>query len=585
MTELLSKDEFAEILKQEVEEIQETKGFKEKSDALAFWYGVRVLGLSDQDAKNACKFQGKGERGIDLFYVDSSRKKIIIGQAEASEDLDPDHSFGASSIRKLRSALSALANPEEIEEGEPIIDAVGDYNEFYLQKDKKDEKFDVELLAIISGRPTEGMKREAKSFSADLKKRPKHTLKILDFENLLIEYCKSIEGAPPPDFTLPIHPSKAEFANNALVISILGNEIRKLVKEKGLSLFEKNARLPLRKGKANPEIAKQLETNEKREKFWYLNNGLTITCRSFRLKDRRIEVFGGQIVNGCQTAWTLSKHKGELSNVWVLAKIIQTEDPKFAYDIRRATNLQTAVTLRDLRSNDFVQLKLQKSFERIGYFYERKKNEWNVRKEIRPAIKSQYPKRNVLDNERLGQYFLAFTGKPSEAKEEKREIFGVYYDEIFPKTRTAYELLLPKLISDYLYQNFGVGCRKRGERKTMRYYVRTVGDLTVLALVGEIIKRKYHPFAKSESATRNLRFLVVRFEKPEGYRDFFEKYDKVVKLLLKSIERWAKRKKQEAERRGETWDVRELHRDYADALKDQRIIKCIHKSIDILPRL
>jgi hypothetical protein len=428
MTELLSKDEFVEILNQEVKEIQEKEGFKEKSNVLAFWYGVRVLGLSDRDAKIACRFQGKGERGIDFFHVDTRRKRITIGQAEASEDLDPDHGFGASSIRKLRSALSALANPEKIEEGEPIIEAVGDYNEYYRQKDDP-EKFSVELLAMISGYPTNGMERDAASFSGDLAKIPKHELKILAFGNLLEEYCKSIEGTPPPNFPLRIHQSKTEFTNNALVISISGNEIRKLVEEKGLSLFEKNARLPLLRGKANPEIAKQLETNEKREKFWYLNNGLTITCRSFQLNDQQIEVYGGQIVNGCQTAWTLSKRKGGLENVWVLAKIVQTGDPKFAYDIRRATNLQTAITLRDLRSNDFVQLRLQKLFEQMGYYYERKKDEWTVRKKIRPAIKSQYLKGNV-DNERLGQYFLAFTGNPSKAKEEKREIFGTYYGAV-----------------------------------------------------------------------------------------------------------------------------------------------------------
>jgi hypothetical protein len=160
-----------------------------------------------------------------------------------------------------------------------------------------------------------------------------------------------------------------------------------------------------------------------------------------------------------------------------------------------------------------------------------------------------------------------------------------YYDRIFPKTRTPHELLLPWLIRGDLYQNFDIGYRKWRERKTMRYYVRTVGDLTVLALVGEIIKRKYHLFAKSTSANRNLRLLVARFENPEEHRDFFGKYDKIVKLVMKSIEHWAKGKKRGTERKGEAWDPRELHRDYIDALKDRTIKKSIRKGMNVLPHL
>jgi hypothetical protein len=583
MTELLSEAEFASILKQEVEDLQGKEGFKEKSDALAFWYGLNVLALSRQDVKNACRFQGKGEQGMDFFYLDTSRKKIVIGQAEATENLDPAATFGSSSIRKLRSAISALAHPDKIDEGDRIIDAVDDYREFHLQRDGA-EKFSVELLAIVSGRPSGGMVKDAASFSADLAERPKHELKILDFGRLLEEYCESVDKRPPPDFHLRIRSDTIKFAGNALVVSVPGEEIRKLVKDNKLALFEKNARIPLLKGKANPEILDQLETEEKRGKFWYLNNGLTVTCRLFRPEDQTLRVFGAQIVNGCQTAWMISKSKKPLDNVWVLTKVIQTEDHKFAYDIRRATNLQTEITLRDLCSNDFIQLKLQKSFEQLGYYYERKKDEWKVRKKVRPAMVDQFLNGNA-DNEKLGQCFLAFVGKPHEAKDEKREVFGKFRREVFPNTRTARELLLPWLVRRDLRSAFQVGHRRHGERKTVRYYVRTVGDLTILAFVGEIVRRKYHIFTQSARASGILRMLVERFEDQEAHPEFFSKYDKVIKRVLQATESWAKRRKTAASKKGEEWDVRELHIGYHNALRDPGIRKAIHKGVASLPAL
>lgn len=153
-----------------------------------------------------------------------------------------------------------------------------------------------------------------------------------------------------------------------------------------------------------------------------------------------------------------------------------------------------------------------------------------------------------------------------------------FYSEIFKETRTAYELLLPWLINRYLYKNFKIGCRKKKTRKTLKYYVQTVGDLTVLALIGKILSKKY--------PSNKTRLLIERFERPENHREFFGKFDKIVKLVLRELITYARERKKESKARGEeTWDPRELHRTYNDMLKRRGTRKIIQKCVKILPKL
>jgi hypothetical protein len=587
MEELLEPKSFAKILKRDIEEIQTTeKKFGEKSDALAFWYGTRILKLPEEDARKACSFQGGGrtggEWGIDFFHVDKGRKRIIILQSECSEDLDPNHVFQKPScVQKLRSALSAL-NSGQVGRNERIRDAVDAYSEYYSKKKSDKKKFSVDLVALISGKAGRRLIKEKDSFLHDLRKNyPKHEVRIVDFCSLLEEYCKALWQDLPPDFTLRIHPSKSQFKDDAIVVHIPAEEIHRLVKRYKLSLFERNARVPLLKKKVNEAIARQLENSESRKKIWYLNNGLTITCEDFKVVKGKVRIQKGQIVNGCQTAWTISQYTGSLDDTWVLAKIIKAKNSKFENEIRLSTNYQNEILPRDLRSNDPVQLRLQQAFALMGYYYERKRDEWRIRKELRPGIKNEYPKGN-LDNERIGKCFLAWIGKPNEAKEEKREIFGKYYQEIFPKERSPYELLLPWLVRAYLYKYHEIGRREQPRKKFILHYVRTRGDLTVLALTGKILERKY---LKGSKKTRNIKLLVDRFEKPEDHREFFENFDSAVNLLVKSLQDWARKRKKIVEKQEGAWDSRELHRNYGEILEHPNVRRAIRESMHSLPRL
>ncbi len=179
-------------------------------------------------------------------------------------------------------------------------------------------------------------------------------------------------------------------------------EIARVMHKYRNSLLKFNPRsyLGLSTNRVNKHIEnsiKDLASNE----FALFNNGITILSSSTEYSDKNFQTNVGQVVikepqviNGGQTAYTLSKIYDELndrdrqkvfSQKEVLLKII-TFDPESSGDesrshliaeISRATNQQSLVDEDDRRSNDPIQLDLQKYlFETAGLFYERKKGEF-----------------------------------------------------------------------------------------------------------------------------------------------------------------------------------------------------------------
>ncbi len=175
--------------------------------------------------------------------------------------------------------------------------------------------------------------------------------------------------------------------------------------------------------------------------FWYLNNGITITCDSFSYQPGArapvVSLDNVQIVNGGQTSNALFEayleQPDKLQNVLVLARIYETKARDITADIAEATNSQTPINTRDLRSNDDVQKKLEESFLDQGLYYERKARQHHER-----------PRQKRIDALSAGQAFLAYSlGCPEVAKKDRARVFGDLYDSIFNDDITTSMLLAP----------------------------------------------------------------------------------------------------------------------------------------------
>ncbi len=206
-----------------------------------------------------------------------------------------------------------------------------------------------------------------------------------------------------------------------------------------LDLFNDNVRVYLTsKNKINRAIL-QSALSEDNAYFWYLNNGITMTCDSLEYppgtRGPTLQLTNVQIVNGGQTSHTLfeayATDADKVSRVLLLVRIYETRHRDISLKIAESTNSQTPIHSRDLRANDDVQKKLQQALMDLGYYYERKANEHRDQ-EVRLRI----------DAFAAGQAFAAYyLGFPEVAYKDKSRIFGDLYEDVFSEDTTAEQVL------------------------------------------------------------------------------------------------------------------------------------------------
>ncbi len=118
--------------------------------------------------------------------------------------------------------------------------------------------------------------------------------------------------------------------------------------------------------KVNSEINETLVSQELRDKFILLNNGITIVSKYLKsLGSNDFEIRDFQIVNGCQTSNILYLNKDLLekeNNFWIPVKIIHSTDNNTITKIIKANNFQTPVP-------DEAFITLNKFHKRLQEFY------------------------------------------------------------------------------------------------------------------------------------------------------------------------------------------------------------------------
>jgi len=227
-------------------------------------------------------------------------------------------------------------------------------------------------------------------------------------------------------------------------------EIAELLRRHGDRLLERNIRryLGLYGNRVNEGIRQTLLTPAQRPSFYFYNNGLTLTCRKFDYnalqgENYQVKVEGLQIINGGQTCKTVEAALRELSGdqvnldqAFVLVRLYQLPDDgnDLVRSITYATNSQNPVDLRDLRSNDERQRKLEMSIGQLGYQYRRQRSDIA----IKPTdISSATAAEAVLS---------VWRKRPHQAKFMSREHFGKFYDVIFTSELNGAQVVVGTLL-------------------------------------------------------------------------------------------------------------------------------------------
>lgn len=226
--------------------------------------------------------------------------------------------------------------------------------------------------------------------------------------------------------------------NNAYVATVLAKDfINSVLKNPDgtirKKLFEENVRDFLGvDSEVNSEIALTLQDDSKKPRFGLMNNGITIVASSVRPAGQEIYIRDFQIVNGCQTSNVLISVDDKVdTNVSLMVKLIEADEPTVIDDIVRATNRQSKVEDAQFASTIGVLRDIEKYFNARGagepnrLYFERRKGQYgpenitpirifDIRETarcfaavslMRPDLASRYP--NRLTSDLLNDVFKA----------------------------------------------------------------------------------------------------------------------------------------------------------------------------------
>lgn len=316
---------------------------------------------------------------------------------------------------------------------------------------------------------------------------------------------------------------------NSIICTARAEDIAKIVlQDKGDILFDKNIRkyLDLR-GKVNKEIYRTCTDKDDSNLFWYLNNGITIICdkldKSFIGDDYTIKLKNAQIINGCQTSTTLYEafKKDKLDkNTKLILRVYQTLDAELTKKITIATNNQNAINIKDLRSNDEIQKKIQEYiYITYGYNVEIKRNEFKNNNKIE--------KEKVVTNEKLGQAFLAvMLDKPYTALSSKATIFNSNYERIF--NDKSYE----GLMFSYLILKYVNSKKKENLEKYEQLKVDIImyGHFHISYILGKLILHKDNANMKSLEKIKQLNIKLINNE-----IELDDIYDSIIEKIYEKL--------------------------------------------------
>jgi hypothetical protein len=181
--------------------------------------------------------------------------------------------------------------------------------------------------------------------------------------------------------------------------------------------------------------------------FLTFHNGLTIVSKQITLRGKTLRLKDFSVCNGCQSLLTFYNNRGTLTeDLQVLVRIVRVgDDRRLPEVIAYRTNNQNPISLRDLASNDTIQVRLKAEFDRLfgpEFCYVIKRGEAS--------------EANELPNEQAGRLLLALYVKEPWSSHQKYRIFGDLENRIFGYHLTAahirvaqlfYEQILPRLMS------------------------------------------------------------------------------------------------------------------------------------------
>jgi hypothetical protein len=401
----------------------------------------------DRDEAISCITDGGDDCGIDAVYIDTNSAKPTIHLFQmkfVSEFSKTSSEFPSNSIDKISTFLDACLTASDLMQETCNPTLWIKVQNIRAALEEKVHEFHIHLCSNASKLQDRHYRR--------LTQITKPLEKVHISEHDLLWFASSLSKNTTKDLTykLPLvqqqNFGRTDGLVQGLIATVRANDLMEMIQDKNYptevdaSFFEENIRMFLgEQNEVNRNIVATASSNNNYE-FWYLNNGITIVCQNLDYQPKspwiKAAMRNPQIVNGGQTSYSLFEtwrsSPEKINDVELLVRIIETEDPTIANRIAEATNSQSQIRSRDIRSNDRRQLLIESSLVPHGYYYERK-NDQHIHKN--DAFR--------IDAAKLGQIILAYILKePDKAKTSSQKIFGEFYDLVFDESNLDTDRIL-----------------------------------------------------------------------------------------------------------------------------------------------
>jgi hypothetical protein len=376
-----------EDLEAQVVELEEARSGYQRPDLFVAWV-LKALVTENEDEVLRSLTNSPNDKDLDAVLVDHRARTVFLVQGKY-------RMRGFGTHREQRSDVISFASWATILNGQKSAfdqrrDRMNDVAKPAATTawDMARRGYSVHLLFATTGRCSQNVIDDAE---AEVRAQSGCNFELLDSKRVLLvldDWVYGGVGPPVRRLSFPVESNILErpdpYSNvEAWVFSMRTADLAELYSSAGNRLFARNIRASL--GSTAVNRAVKATATGSPEYFWYYNNGVTVVCddavESKRAGATLLNVSNPQIINGQQTTVSLGELDRHSSKSSLLVKVIkvprQSDPERKRFDtlvshIVEATNYQNPISTADLRSNDPLQIDLQRELYRRGYQYIRK---------------------------------------------------------------------------------------------------------------------------------------------------------------------------------------------------------------------
>lgn len=440
-----------------------------ESQAFLNWFLENIFRL-DETAADDCVWDKSNDKGIDAIYVDLTAEEVLVFQARIAQNAKK--TLGDTSLKEFAGSLIQLSSAENIK---------------VLQESNANLELKRLLASLrVADYIAKGFRLAGifvtnvlKDNNADEYLKHQSNIRVYDADAIASEYIDldSVGGATGQIDLDCYGISPLQLTAGAAKVIVTAALATDLVKCSGIedgSVFSQNVRLDLGRTRVNKDIEKSIEDKKEHRLFPLYHNGITILCGSADVVGDKVRIRDYRVVNGAQSLSALYRKRASLSSdLRILTRVIEIQDPELALKITHNSNNQNAIKPRDLRSNSLIQIRLGKEFESLG----EKRYGFEIKRGQIPEASE------VISNEWAGRLLLAFDLLEPWACHQPYKIFDELYEKVFGRPSvTARRIVLVFEIMKVIEQKLMFI-----ENKLFAYYSLT--KFFILYVVSQILQQ------------------------------------------------------------------------------------------------